>query len=180
MVSRCNQLIYFLPSKARFVYLCIINNKYKIVMPTKKDSTVSRKNLLGRNVTVQRKTMSDGSLLKTRTVTSKNGGTIKGKNSFKDADSLAGKMRAKKSENINKRQTKSVMKKLSKNVAPFLRKAIEEGRQEASQQVAKGAMNPGKFVKRSVREGREEVKQNIMDGVRKGVAKKYPSYKSKP
>ncbi len=27
MVSRCNQLIYFLQSKPSFVYLCIINNK---------------------------------------------------------------------------------------------------------------------------------------------------------
>ena len=123
-------------------------------MPTKKDSTVSRKNLLGRNVTVQRKEMSDGSLLKTRTVTSKSGGTITGKNSFKDAGSLAGKMRAKKSENINKRQTKAVMKKLAKNVAPIMKRAIKEGS--------------------------EEVKQNVMNGVRKNLANKYPSYKSKP
>ncbi len=55
-----------------------------------------KKNLLGRNVTVQRKTMSDGSLAKTRTVTSKSGGTISSKTSYKDAGSVAGKMRVNK------------------------------------------------------------------------------------
>lgn len=55
-----------------------------------------KKNLLGRDVTVQRKTMSDGSLAKTRTVTSKSGGTISSKTSYKDAGSVAGKMRVNK------------------------------------------------------------------------------------
>jgi len=55
-----------------------------------------KKNLLGRNVTVQRKAMSDGSLAKTRTVTSKSGGTISSKTSYKDAGSVAGKMRVNK------------------------------------------------------------------------------------
>jgi hypothetical protein len=49
---------------------------------------------------------------------------------------------------------KDVMKKLSKNTAPVM--------------------------KRAMREGSEEVKQNVMNGVRKNLANKYPSYKSKP
>jgi hypothetical protein len=103
--------------------------------------------------------MSDGSLAKTRTVTSKNGGTITAKNSFKDAGSLAGKMRAKKSENINKRQTKAVMKKLAKNVAPVLRKAIKEGSQEAGQQAA--AKDPNVSTTSTTKNRRNLFGQNV-------------------
>lgn len=53
-----------------------------------------RKNLLGRTVAVKRKAMSDGSLEKTRVVRSKSGGVISSKTTYKDAGSVAGKMRA--------------------------------------------------------------------------------------
>lgn len=65
-----------------------------------------RKNLLGRTVLVKRKAMSDGSIAKTRTVKSKSGGTISSKTSYKDADSLAGKMRANKITKIAQPRTK--------------------------------------------------------------------------
>ena len=71
-----------------------------------------RKNLLGRTVLVKRKAMSDGSIAKTRTVKSKSGGTISSKTSYKDADSLAGKMRANKITKIAQPRLKSSDKKV--------------------------------------------------------------------
>lgn len=61
-----------------------------------------RKNLLGRNVTVKKETMSDGSLAKTRTVTSKKGGTISSKTSYKDNAGIISKVRSNRVENANK------------------------------------------------------------------------------
>jgi hypothetical protein len=70
-----------------------------------------RKNLLGRTVTVKREAMSDGALAKTRTVKSKSGGTISSKTSYKDAGSVAGKMRANKMTKIAQPRLKSSDKK---------------------------------------------------------------------
>jgi hypothetical protein len=86
--------------------LCIINNKYKTVMADK-----IKKNLLGRTVTVKREAMSDGALAKTRTVKSKSGGTISSKTSYKDAGSVAGKMRANKMTKLAQPRLKSSDKK---------------------------------------------------------------------
>jgi len=70
-----------------------------------------KKNLLGRTVTVKREAMSDGALAKTRTVKSKSGGTISSKTSYKDAGSVAGKMRANKMTKLAQPRLKSSDKK---------------------------------------------------------------------
>jgi hypothetical protein len=84
-----------------------------------------KKNLLGRTVTVQRKAMSDGSLAKTRTVTSKSGGTISSKTSYKDAGSVAGKMRANKMTKSAQPRLKSSDKKVG------MADAVRGGRRNA-------------------------------------------------
>jgi hypothetical protein len=63
------------------LYICVL-----LIIKTKNKKVMDkvRKNLLGRNVTIKKEAKSDGSLAKTRTVTSKSGGTISSKTSYKD------------------------------------------------------------------------------------------------
>ena len=84
-----------------------------------------RKNLLGRTVTVKREAMSDGSLAKTRTVKSKSGGTVSSKTSYKDAGSVAGKMRANKMTKLAQPRLKSSDKKVG------MADAVRGGRRNA-------------------------------------------------
>lgn len=125
----------------------------------KREATKERKNVLGRKVVVNRNASGNEAVSKTRTVYSKSGGVISEKKSFKDRGSVAGKLLERKvDKSIAKRdrsnekqeslRRKEMMKVAAKNVAPVMRKAIEEGRQEAGQQVARGAMNAGKVVQR--------------------------------
>lgn len=69
-----------------------------------------RKNLLGRTVSVKKEAKSDGSLAKTRTVTSKKGGVISSKTSYKDAGSLAGKMQAAKDNRAAKKDERQTLR----------------------------------------------------------------------
>lgn len=125
----------------------------------KREATKERKNALGRKVVVSRSASGNEAVSKTRTVYSKSGGVVSEKKSYKDRGSVAGKLLERKvDKSIAKRdlanekqeslRRKESMKVAAKNVAPVMRRAIEEARQEAGQQVARGAMNAGKVVKR--------------------------------
>lgn len=115
-----------------------------------------KKNLLGRTVTVKREAMSDGALAKTRTVKSKSGGTISSKTSYKDAGSVAGKMRAKKmnaapakTSLATKRGINNAIKRnASLNASEEKAQILAAGMAGAARGVARGAMNAGKTEKR--------------------------------
>jgi hypothetical protein len=124
-----------------------------------------KKNLLGRNVTVKREVMSDGSLSKTRTVKSKSGGTISSKTNYKDPESLAGKLRAKKmgpatglqSYQFTESRIKTDRKKLPRDVRKVVKNSGRSANLNTSEEMAqlaalRGAKNAGKVVQR-VKEG---------------------------
>lgn len=71
---------------------------------TKIEANKTRKNLLGRTVSVNRTRQGAAPVSKTRTVTSKNGGVVSSKTSYKDSESVAGKMRSNKIDKINRKQ----------------------------------------------------------------------------
>jgi hypothetical protein len=71
---------------------------------TKVEANTNRKNLLGRTVSVNRARQGTAPVSKTRTVTSKNGGVVSTKTSYKDSDSVAGKMRSNKISKINRKE----------------------------------------------------------------------------
>ena len=143
---------------------------------TKVEANTNRKNLLGRNVSVKRERQGTAPVSKTRTVTSKNGGVVSTKTSYKDSDSVAGKMRSNKISKINRKEFLNNAKEGAKIGAM---KTVKEAavKKDVMKKLSK---NTASVMKRAMREGNEEAKQNIMNGVRKNVERKYPSYKSKP
>jgi len=116
-----------------------------------------RKNLLGRTVTVKREAMSDGALAKTRTVKSKSGGTISSKTSYKDAGSVAGKMRANKINKVAEKKVRDIRKtygKIAKQGGDITNSNSPEGRafKNAAMEAAKmGAAKTSMATKRGMK-----------------------------
>lgn len=94
---------------------------------TKIEANKTRKNLLGRTVSVNRAKQGATPVSKTRTVTSKNGGVISSKTSYKDSESVAGKMRSNKIDKINRKQFVKNAKEGAKEGA-MMNMKIREGK----------------------------------------------------
>jgi len=92
-----------------------------------RQANTTRKNLLGRTVSVERKQQGNEPASKTRTVISKNGGVVSTKTSYKDGNSIAGKMRSNKIDKIiRKSNVKPIDKAFEKLAGKAARKIVKK------------------------------------------------------
>lgn len=95
----------------------------------KRETTTSRKNALGRKVVVNRNASGNEAVSKTRTVYSKNGGLISEKKSYKDRESVAGKMLQNKisKQMYGTKKADNVVQRIKQDAKPIMQKRIKEG-----------------------------------------------------
>jgi hypothetical protein len=140
------------------LYICVLLIiKYKTTMgiKVKRETTTSRKNVLGRKVVVNRNASGNEAVSKTRTVYSKSGGVISEKKSFKDRGSLAGKMLENKVD--RKLGNSKIAMKKNEKVSQALKEYNRNPKKYDTEKVqsAKATGNGMKFARAVRREARK-------------------------